>query len=149
MDVSTTFLNGRLEEPIYMVPPGFLALHLSHLIYKVNKSLYGLEQSPKQWYGHIHTNLAIGGLLHTQADSNVYYRQNTSNILILIPYVDDIYITGLDCQGIIQLKKFLQAMYIMIDLGKLSKFLGVNFDQSASSVFLHQTAYTMQLLAEY
>ena len=58
MDVSTAFLNSSLDEPIYMIPPpGFLPLHMSHLVCKMSKSLYELKQSPRQWYGRIDYDL--------------------------------------------------------------------------------------------
>ena len=51
MDVKIAFLHGDLEEQIYMEQPeGFNQLGQEHLIYKLKKSLYGLKQSPRQWY---------------------------------------------------------------------------------------------------
>ena len=51
MDVKTTFLHGELKETIYMVQPeGFTQHGQEHLVFKSKKSLYGLKQSPRQWY---------------------------------------------------------------------------------------------------
>ena len=130
-------------------PPGFLPPHKTHLICKVHRSLYGLRQSPHQWYGTIDANLLKGGLTRVNADSNVYHLQTKIATIILILYVDDICITGSDQQGIIRLKQYLQSTYTMIDLGLLSKFLGVQFCQTSSGILMHQTAYKMQLFTEY
>ena len=51
IDVKTTFLHGDLEEQIYMEQPdGFSQPEQEHLVCKLKKSLYGLKQSPRQWY---------------------------------------------------------------------------------------------------
>ena len=51
MDISSAFLNGDLEEEIYMSQPeGFTVPGKEHLVCRLTKSLYGLKQSPRQWY---------------------------------------------------------------------------------------------------
>ena len=143
MDVSTTFLNGNLEELVYMIPPqGFLSKHLNHLVYKVSCSLYGLKQSPRQWYEQIDIDLLSWGLICTHVDYNVYLRHNKGTFIIHILYVDDIYITSSDQQRIFQLKRYLQSIYTVTDLSTLTKFFSVQFEQTDTSIFLHQIACT-------
>ena len=95
MDVSTAFLNGSLDKPIYMIPPPrFFPSHMSHLVYKVSKSLYELKQSPKQWYSRIDYDLLNWGLTHTNVDSNMYFQHRNNHVIILILYVDDCILLG-------------------------------------------------------
>ena len=55
MDVKTTFLNGDLDEEVYMEqPPGFVVLGKENLVFRLKKYLYGLKQAPKQWYEKFH-----------------------------------------------------------------------------------------------
>lgn len=65
------------------------------------------------------------GLKRNTIDPNIYYRQSQTLILILIPYVDDIYLTSSDTLGVAHLKRQLTGNYDMIDLGLLQKFLKV------------------------
>jgi hypothetical protein len=116
---------------------------------KLHRSLYGLRQSPRAWYSHVGSDLCSWDLHKITADSNVYYREYHGHIIILILYVDDLYITGSNAQGIVALKCFLVHTYEMTDLGLLRKFLGVQFLQIDHSVLLHQEDYVNSLLAEY
>ena len=145
MDVSTAFLNNHLDEPIYMIPPpGFLPPQS-----KVKCSLYGLCQSPRQWYGKIDSDLIKWGFTCTIANSNVCSYIDNDNIIILVLYVDDLYITGSNTIGITRLKQYLTFNYIMTNLGMLTKFLGVQFEQRHNNIFLHQILYVVSLRTEY
>jgi hypothetical protein len=54
MDAKSAFLNGVLEEEVYVrQPPGFESEKYSHRVYKLRKALYGLNQVPRAWYGRL------------------------------------------------------------------------------------------------
>jgi hypothetical protein len=75
MDVTTAFLNGRLQEMVYMEQPfGFIRPGQQDLVCNLNRSLYGLRQSPRAWYHRIDTDLHSWGFLKIHADSNIYFR---------------------------------------------------------------------------
>ena len=116
---------------------------------KLHQSLYSLRQSPRAWYSHVDSDLRSWGLHKTTTDPNVYYRERHWRIIILIFYVDDLYITRFDAQGIVALNRFLAYTYEMTDLGLLKKFLGVKFLQTDHGVLLHQKDYVNPPLAEY
>jgi hypothetical protein len=75
MDVKTTFLNGELEEEIYMdQPEGFIVKGQEGRVCKLVKSLYGLKQAPKQWHDKFDRTLTSVGFVTNEADKCVYYR---------------------------------------------------------------------------
>ena len=93
MDVKTTFLNGELEEEIYIdQPDGFVANGQEGMVCKLLKSLYGLKQAPKQWHEKFDRTLTYVGFVVNKADTCVYYRYGEGEGVILCLYVDDIVI---------------------------------------------------------
>ena len=75
MDVKTAFLNGELEEEIYMdQPDGFVSKSQEGMVCKLLKSLYGLKQAPKQWHEKFDRTLTSAGFVVSEADKCVYYR---------------------------------------------------------------------------
>ena len=57
MDVKTTFLNGVIEEEVYIEQPGGFETHEKRNVCRLKKSLYGLKQAPRAWYGRIDSYL--------------------------------------------------------------------------------------------
>ena len=64
------------------------------LVCKRQKALYGLKQAPRAWYGRIDSYLQKMGFVKSDADPNLYYRRVGSEPLILVLYVDDLFLTG-------------------------------------------------------
>ncbi len=74
MDIKIVFLNGYLEENIYMKQPkGFIQTKKDYLVYKLHDCLYGLKQSPRTWYNRIDTYLIKIGCQQYTTDTNVYH----------------------------------------------------------------------------
>jgi hypothetical protein len=95
MNVKTTFLNGELDEEIYMEQPtGFVANDQECMVCKLLKSLYGLKQAPKQWHEKFDRTLTSVVFVLNEADKCVYYRYGGGGGVILCLYVDDILILG-------------------------------------------------------
>ena len=95
MDVKTTFLNGELEEEIYMDQPDeFVSKGQEGMICKLLKSLYGLKEAPKQWNEKFDRTLTSAGFVVNEADKCVYYRYGGTEGVILCLYVDDLLIFG-------------------------------------------------------
>ncbi|GJV67600.1 zinc finger, CCHC-type containing protein [Tanacetum coccineum] len=79
MDVKTTFLNGDLEEEVYMKQPeGFVMPGNEHKVCKLVKSLYGLKQAPKQWHQKFDEVVLSSGFLLNQSDKCVYSKFDSS-----------------------------------------------------------------------
>eukprot|EP00253_Pinus_taeda_P036325 PITA_36325 len=95
MDVKTAFLNGFIQEEVYIEQPKGFEVHgkESHVC-RVKKALYGLKQAPRAWYSRIDTYLQGMGFTKSEADPNLYYIVIDEEPLILVLYVDDLVITG-------------------------------------------------------
>ena len=91
MDVKTTFLNGLIEEEVYIEQPhGFETHDINTHVCRLKESFYGLNKSPKVWYGRIDGS----GFTKSKADSNLYYKVGDDRIMILLIDVDDIILKG-------------------------------------------------------
>ena len=116
MDVKTVLLDGVVEEEVYVEQPLSFETHdsKSHVC-RLKKSLYGLKQAPRTWYGRIDGFLSILGFTKSKEDSNLYYKVEEGNTVILILYVDDLFVTGMDVL-IADMKRKLAAEFEMNDL---------------------------------
>ena len=97
LDVKNAFLNGELEEEVYMeIPPGFNSGCSIDKVCRLRKSLYGLKQSPRAWFGRFTKAVLQHGYKQAHADHTLFYKRQSTGITILIVYVDDIVLTGDD-----------------------------------------------------
>jgi hypothetical protein len=93
MDVKSAFLNGFLEEEVYvMQPPGFESVDFPHKVYRLRKALYGLKQAPRAWYGRLRGFLFSKGFEMGKVDKTLFLLRQCDDILIV--YVDDIVFGG-------------------------------------------------------
>ena len=91
MDVKTAFLNGYLEEEVYMEQPeGFESSNKPDFVYRLKKALYGLKQAPRAWYSRLDKHLISNGFSHGKADSTLYIKILNDDLLAVEIYVDDI-----------------------------------------------------------
>ena len=149
LDVKNAFLHGDLLEEVYMEqPPGFVAQGEYGKVCRLKKSLYGLKQSPRAWFGRFSEVVSEFGMKKSDHDHSVFYKQSDSGCILLAIYVDDIVITGSDKLGILQLKTFLQTKFQTKDLGALRYFLGIEIARGKKGIFLSQRKYVLDLLSE-
>ncbi|RVW98628.1 Retrovirus-related Pol polyprotein from transposon TNT 1-94 [Vitis vinifera] len=121
----------------------------SGLVCRLRRSLYGLKQSPRAWFGRFSSVVQEFGMLRSTADHSVFYHHNSlGQCIYLVVYVDDIVITGSDQDGIQKLKQHLFTHFQTKDLGKLKYFLGIEIAQSSSGVVLSQRKYALDILEE-
>ena len=149
LDVKNAFLNGDLKEEVYMEqPPGFVAQGESGKVCRLHKAIYGLRQSPRNWFGKFSEVLLNFGLRHCHSNHFVFSHTFDKGKILLILYVDDIIITSDDKQGIDDLKKYLQNSFRTKDLGKLLYFLVIEVARSKEGVSLSQRKYVLDVLEE-
>jgi hypothetical protein len=125
MDVKTTFLNGFIEEKVYIEQPhGFEVSERESHVFILRKALYGLKQAPRAWHSFIDTYLLHMGFEKSDVDPNIYYIIRGEDTLILILYVDDLFITGAE-DLIVDCKLGLASKFDMSDIGLMHYFLGM------------------------
>ncbi|KAJ9544458.1 hypothetical protein OSB04_024165 [Centaurea solstitialis] len=122
LDVKNAFLHGDLHEEVYMEqPPGFVAQGESGRVCRLRKSLYGLKQSPRDWFGRFNAVVTEFGLRRSSFDHSVFFTSSSSGCILLVVYVDDIVITGSDRTGIMKLK---EDGDLLEDPGKYRRIVG-------------------------
>ncbi|CAL2244033.1 unnamed protein product [Prunus armeniaca] len=151
LDVKSAFLNGILEEEVYVdQPEGFVVKGSESKVYKLHKALYGLKQAPRAWYSEIDGYFAECGFTKSQSEATLYVKaRGAENILIVSIYVDDIVYTGNDHEMLEDFKKDMKEKYEMTDLGLLHHFLGMGVIQTPTSIFIHQKKYATTLLNRF
>ena len=147
IDVNNVFLNGDLNEDVYMTqPPGFTSTS-PHLVCKLHKALYGLKQAPRAWFHKLSATLNSLGFHSTKSDTSLFVNFHSTYTIFILIYVDDIIITGSSLTVIQQLISTLSTCFALKDLGLLQFFLGIHVTHlSTGGLRLSQQQYIMDLL---
>ena len=123
MDVKKTFVNGVIEEEVYIEhPQGFEVEDRGTHICKLKKPLYGLKQDPRSWYGRIDRFLTILGFTKSKGDPNLYLKVMDDEPVILLLYVDDLFLT-VNEKHIAERKKKLAEEFEIKFIGLMNYFL--------------------------
>jgi hypothetical protein len=126
MDVKTSFLNGNLEENVYMSQPkGFVFKGKECMGCRLKKSIYGLKQASRQWYLKFDSTIKKFGFQENVEDNCVYAKFKNGKYIFLILYVDDTLLASSDVNLLLETKKFLSSNFDMKDLGEASFVLGI------------------------
>ena len=152
LDVKIAFLHGDLKEEIYMdQPEGFKVKGKEHMVCKLKKSLYGLKQTPRQWYKKFDSFMVGHGYTRTNANHCMYViKFSISKFVILLLYVDDVLIVGQDVSVIGNLKDLFKS-FDMEDLGPARKILGMQIlcDRKDKKLWLSQENYIERVLERF
>ncbi|GKA79257.1 retrovirus-related pol polyprotein from transposon TNT 1-94 [Tanacetum coccineum] len=117
MDVKSAFLNGFINEEVYVAqPPGFIDFEKPDHVYKLKKALYGLKQAPKAWYDRLKAFLIKHEYKMGMVDNTLFTKKKSSNLIIVQIYVDDI-IFGSTCQDMCD--EFAKIMHDGLDRGMM------------------------------
>jgi hypothetical protein len=150
MDVKSAFLNGELEEEIYLKPPpGFY--NSSDLVWKLKRALYGLKQAHKEWYKRLRTVFESLGFTRSEADHSVFYKVENGVLIVVAVYVDDKLMLSKDQSIIDRLKVQLAAEYELTDLGEARWILGMEIirDRDKRTIELSQRRYVESILNRF
>ena len=110
LDVKNAFLNGDLEEEVYMEAPPSFSHRFGGKVCRLRKSLYGLKQSPRAWFERFTKFVKSQNFIQEQSDHTMFIKKShEGKMVVLIVYVDDIILTGDNVEGMGELKKKLSA----------------------------------------
>jgi hypothetical protein len=150
MDVTTAFLNGKLEEDVFMdQPEGYIIPGKEDLVCHLKRSIYGLKQSPRCWNKELVDYLTELGFIQSDGDPCVFVRTVNDKLVIIAVYVDDLILATEDSTDMCDLKKALSNCFKMKDLGMLHYCLGIEITQESDCVKLTQKQYILKLLKKY
>ena len=152
MDISTAFLNGDLDEEIYMAQPeGFAAPGQEHLVCCLKKSLYGLKQSPRQWYIKLHSTFVKLGFSRCASDHCVWIWAKDGVKVIIPAYVDDLIIACKNVPLLKCIKEELKLEYKVRDLGPVAYTLGIEIirDRANRRLYLSQRKHIGDVLDRF
>ncbi|CAL8083511.1 unnamed protein product [Prunus armeniaca] len=150
MDVKTAFLNGILNEEVYVEQQkGFEDPHHPNDVFRLKKALYGLKQAPRAWYGRLSSHLLGNGYVRGSVDKTLFVKRFKRDVLIAQMYVDDIvvgYTSDLHVQEFIHV---MTSEFEMSLVGELNYFLGLQIKQSHDGIFISQSKYAKNLVKKF
>ncbi|KAK8667592.1 hypothetical protein V6N13_007740 [Hibiscus sabdariffa] len=152
IDVKTTFLNGKLEEDVYMTQPeGFVTPENAGKVCKLQRSIYGLKQASRSWNLRFNDAIKEFGFIRNEDEPCVYKKFSGSIVSFLILYVEDILIIGNDIPTLQSAKAWLSSCFSMKDLGEAAYILGVKIyrDRSRRLLGLSQSTYIDKVLKRF
>ena len=120
-----------------------------YLVCKLKKSLYSLEQTPREWYSKMDAFLLSQKFQRCISDPNVYIQKYDVHFIIIVLYFDDLLITGNIVASISTIKIALHNAFEMNDLGLLKQFLGLEIEQNFDGIMVTQSKYISNLLVNF
>nr|GFD17648.1 copia protein [Tanacetum cinerariifolium] len=126
MDMKTVFLNGNLQENVYVSQPdGFVDPDNPNHVYKLKKALYGLKQAPRAWYDMLSMFLLSQDFSKGSVDPTLFIKKNGNDLLLVQIYVDDIIFAAPTLELCDLFNNLMCSKFKMSMMGKISFFLGL------------------------
>ena len=145
MDVRMAYLHAPIDYEIFVEQPeGFKT---NKLVYRLNKSLYELKQSGRNWNKMLHDCLIRNDFIQNPADHCVYMKQNER--LLIVSWVEDLIIAADKVISLSNVKKMLMSEFKMKDLGKLNHFIEIHFHITQGCVKMNQNKYIGRVLERF
>jgi histone deacetylase 1/2 len=149
IDINNAFLNGVLQEEVFMQQPAGFEVADKSLVCKLHKSLYGLKQAPRAWYDRLTQALLQMGFVKSKCDPSLLVRSHKGQYTYVLIYVDDILVTGSAPQLIQDVISKLNVSFALKQLGEVDYFLGIEVHHMPSgALLLNQAKYIRDLLCK-
>ncbi|XP_073268730.1 uncharacterized protein [Populus alba] len=151
LDVKSAFLNGFLEEEIYVEQPlGYIDAENEGKVYKLKKALYGLKQALRAWNTRIDRYFQDNGFEKCPYEHAIYVKKGADgSILFACLYVDDLIFTGNNPTMFEDFKRSMVQEFEMTDIGLMSHFLGLEVTQKEEGIFVSQSGYAKDILERF
>jgi hypothetical protein len=119
VDVKSAYLNVKLNEEVYMIPPRVLKLGQEGMVCKLKKALYGLKQASCEWYKTLKKVFYKMGYSRSNVDHSVFYIHSKKMHVIVAVATDDIAVMGTSLSAIEDFKRGLSSHFDISDMGKI------------------------------
>ena len=153
LDIKTAFLNGFLEEEVYMKQPkGYVVDTKKDYVCKLEKSLYGLKQAPYVWYQTLCECLREIGFTPTISEESIYIKKNGPILLgIIVTFVDDLLVIAKSQDVIDFIKAHLKQHFEIYEKGPLKYFLGLSVERNLmkKEIYLNQKLFIIDVLERF
>ncbi|WJX13359.1 hypothetical protein P8452_03755 [Trifolium repens] len=150
MDVKSAFLNGYINEEVYVKqPPGFEDNEHPDYVFKLKRALYGLKQTPRAWYDRLSKFLIKNGYSRGKVDTTLFIKRKGKDVLLVQIYVDDIIFGSTNPSLVKSFSSLMQGEFEMSMMGELTYFLGLQIKQLEEGTFIYQTKYCLELLKKF
>jgi hypothetical protein len=150
MDVKSAFLNGPIKEEVYVEqPPVFEDSEYPSHVYKLSKTLYGLNQAPRAWYECLRDFLITNDFKVGRADPTFFTKTIAKDLFICQIYVDDIIFGSTNKSTCEELSRIMIHKFEMSMMGELKYFLGFQIKQLQEGTFISQTKYIQDILKKF
>ncbi|KAJ9564618.1 hypothetical protein OSB04_000584 [Centaurea solstitialis] len=150
MDVKCAFLNGELQEVVYVEQPeGFVDPKYPEHVYVLDKALYGLKQAPRAWYETLTIYLLESGYKKGTVDPTLFLRRSGNHLTVVQIYVDDIIFASTNPESCTEFEQIMKSRFQMSMMGELTFFLGLQVRQTPQGIFINQSKYTLDILKRF
>ncbi len=152
MDVKTAYLNAPIDCDIYIEQPkGYEVTSKNNekLFCKLNRSLYGLKQSGRNWNCSLSKELVKSGFKQSLTDPCIFSKHDGRDIVILLIWVDDMILASSSASMLEDVKRTLSKKFKMKDLGVISRFLGIDFKVQPGKIEMSQKSYLQKILQRF
>ena len=150
MDVKCTFLNGYLNEEVFVEQPkGFKDPHFPDHVLRLKKALYGLKQAPRAWNDHLTHYLLNRGFKKGYANRTLFVKSDKAYLLVAQVYVDDIVFRATIDDRAIEFSKEMKKEFEMSVVGELTFFLGFQVKQKKEGIFVSQEKYARNIVKKF
>ncbi|KAL0463129.1 UNVERIFIED_CONTAM: hypothetical protein Slati_0200500 [Sesamum latifolium] len=140
MNVKTAFLNGFVEEEIFMdQPEGFTTVEEEQKVCRLQRSIYGLKQASRSWNTRFDEVIRYYDFIKNDYDPCIYKKISGSSVAYLVLYVNDILLIGDDIKMLGDIKVWLSTQFSMKDMGEASYILGIKIYRNRSRRMLGLT----------
>jgi hypothetical protein len=150
MDIKSAFLNGYLNEEVYVEQPKrFVDPNFPNHVYRLKKALYGLKQAPRAWYERLTQFLVVQGYKKECTDKTLFVKDDNRRLMIAQIYVDDIVFGWMSNKMVQHFIQQMQSEFEMSLVGELTYFLGLQVKQMEDTIFISQSKYAKNIVRKF
>ena len=145
MDVKSAFLNGFINEEVYVEQPlGFGSFNFPNHVFKLKKALYGLKQALRAWFERLNKFLISSGFKMGKIDTTLFIKPKENDMLI-----DDIIFGAINVSLCEEFAKSMHSEFEMSMMRELNFFLGLQIKKPKEGTFMNQAKYIRDLIKKF